>query len=238
MKEPVILIGEAKCGTSSFHAYVVKHPQIHSTKKETNYWTRGTKRRKTPSKEAFLESIKFPSDSDLIPWDASPQYFRSPGTARKIHSLYPKARFVLMLRHPVDRIYSNWVMNHRQRHRLMPPLEELESYYTDNPTTLYDTNLEEWLKYFSLDQFFIVKSEDFYKSERKVVNDLFSWLGLPTIDLEPIRPIVPLAPRQSKPQQHYPPLSDEMKERLHVIYAPRVQRLQKRIGRVLWDDFC
>lgn len=103
------IIGAAKSGTSSLHAYLSKHPQIlMSTPKETEFFldTRVYQRGREYYERCFEGAT---TDTRAI-GEASVNYMIDAAVAARIRSDLPESshRFIAVLRNPVDRAYSGY----------------------------------------------------------------------------------------------------------------------------------
>lgn len=117
-----IVIGAAKCGTTSLFHYLSQHPGIFLP------------RRKEPSffaHESDGDTFHGPGDDEwnfvttlseyqdlfrgaqrgFVTGDISPRYLYFEQSSRRIAHHAPQARLVAILRHPVDRAYSHFLMN-------------------------------------------------------------------------------------------------------------------------------
>lgn len=119
-----LIIGAAKAGTTSLYHYLRQHPQVYMSEiKETNFF-------------CYDSSVPAPSEGnardhrDLYPvrsledyraifsgarqqhavGEASPQYFHVKGVADRIHGCLSDAKLIAVLRHPVERAYSSYLM--------------------------------------------------------------------------------------------------------------------------------
>ena len=108
------IIGAAKCGTTSLYDYLTQHPCIHSSlTKEPRYFDkyyyRGLNWYKThyPSslKKWVATKIK---KKPFVVVDATPRYLDHPHTPDRIKEIVPSAKFVVLLRNPIDRAYSHY----------------------------------------------------------------------------------------------------------------------------------
>lgn len=104
----LIIIGAMKCGTTSLHFQLRRHPQIAmSRSKELNFfsWERNWKR------GVEWYAARFP-DGTPIRGESSPSYSwaaRFPRVPLRMHAVVPDARLVYMVRDPVERLISHWV---------------------------------------------------------------------------------------------------------------------------------
>jgi hypothetical protein len=119
-----ILPGAKKSGTTSLASYILQHPFVEPARtKELQFFLNKNFRaqyvndnRQTLVREAreHLYTLEFHSDelkrnASLISMDATPGYlFHSSMLPPRILCVVPWVKFVIILRNPVDRAYSNW----------------------------------------------------------------------------------------------------------------------------------
>jgi hypothetical protein len=184
------LIGAQKAGTTTLAHLLDRHPEVVvSQPKEphffTYYWDEGLGwyRRKFPDLRA-----------DTIAVDASTTYSMAPLQSRtdrldresavfenvpgRIHSVSPEAKFIYLLRDPVERTYSGYWHNVRTGRENRSFREALR----ENPFYLevsdYYGQLTLWLEYFSLDSFCFVLFEDLVESPAWVASKCFTFFGV------------------------------------------------------------
>ncbi|MCP4123528.1 MAG: sulfotransferase [Bacteroidetes bacterium] len=137
------MVGVVKGGTTSLHYYLSQHPGIYmSPVKETNYFSRRAIDTSAFSKDyahdvnvdlkkffatgmehkIHIAHIEEEEDyrrlfrnvtKETAIGEASNSYILYPGTAEEIHKEFPEAKIIMMLRNPVERAYSQYVMNLR-----------------------------------------------------------------------------------------------------------------------------
>lgn len=111
MKSPnFFIVGAPKCGTTALYTYLREHPQIFmSPVKEPQYFAedlRGDRRRVRTLAE-YLECFAGVRDEEVI-GEASTAYLGSARAAEEIKAFAPEARIAIMLRNPVDKMYSRF----------------------------------------------------------------------------------------------------------------------------------
>ena len=121
MKVDFFIVGAPKAGTTSLYHYFNEHPEIEmSTKKEPDYFSDeainqqgmyyGEHRIDTLEKYEAL----FPDDAtDKKLGEASVSYLFYPNVAGDIYKYNPDAKIIIMLRNPVDRAFSHYLMDYR-----------------------------------------------------------------------------------------------------------------------------
>lgn len=113
----VVVIGSQKAGTTVLHTYLSLHPsfnypkykELHAFDSNANFHNFGM---------AYLSNFKAVGSRDAgkyTNFESSPTYTASPlGCARMSQFLPPTTKFVLLLRNPVDRFWSEIQMRRRR----------------------------------------------------------------------------------------------------------------------------
>lgn len=115
-KPEFMLIGGAKCGTTSFSTYLPAHPQVKECAiKEPNFWSwqlcsRSQYQGFFVNPEPLLE----PAANQQIGGEYSTSSLIHPLVPRRVRARLPKLRIIVLLRNPVDRAYSHYIMSQRQ----------------------------------------------------------------------------------------------------------------------------
>src|SRR5579862_659519 len=175
----LIIIGGAKCGTTSLHHYLSLHPQVlMSHPKELNFfveedgWKRGL---------AWYD-IKFPSGPEIIRGEASPHYTRHPvyrGVAARMHSVIPEAKLIYILRDPMERLVSQIVDDfsslsdsYRDLHSALLP-------FASSPfvtPSLQCLQLEKYLAHYPMSQILLITAEDLSRKRAETMVEVFRFL--------------------------------------------------------------
>lgn len=113
-KANLFIIGAQKCGTSTLYDNLIKYDSIHGGKiKEKNYFSHESLFQKGtvwyhnlfPKVSVFY---RLPKTHYFL--DASPSYLAHKDAADKILKYNPEAKFIVMMRNPIDRAFSAWNM--------------------------------------------------------------------------------------------------------------------------------
>jgi len=114
-KPEFMLIGSAKCGTTSFASYLSAHPQIKKcTPKEPNFWSW-----KMCSKDQYqnlfanVAPSNNPGPQQLIGGEYSTSSMIHPLVPRRVRARLPGVKLLVLLRNPVERAYSHYKMVER-----------------------------------------------------------------------------------------------------------------------------
>ena len=183
-------------------------------------------------------------DEAAVTGEASPQYLFHPGVPQRVRATLPDARFIALLRNPVDRAYSSYRLMVHRRHE---PLSFEDALASERERLsrldrgrrgprrrsyakrgLYLEQLERWLAVFPRERFLILKSEDLNDDPERIVHQTLAFLGLP-----PWTPSDFTAHNSGR----YPPMDPATRKRLAEYFAPHNRRLYAFLGRDLgWED--
>jgi len=148
-KPEFFIIGAPKCGTTTLYAWLKQHPQIFMPNaKEPHYFAphlsdRYCRMRDLKTYEALFEGA---SEGQLC-GEASVLYGFYPESNKAILDYNPKAKFIFMLRHPIDMAVSyhgQLLVNLEEDQRDFETawgLQESRGQGTDLPTTSSDLDL-------------------------------------------------------------------------------------------------
>ncbi len=228
-----LIVGSAKCGTTSLYDYLTRHPKVSpAVEKEVHFFDwfyhRGL---------GWYLSRLGSLSSDLLAGEATPSYIDHPLACRRLFSIYPEVKQILLLRNPVDRTISDYyhqVRNGVERRSLdeairaeMAALDRLSEedfiegrYYNILgylSSSLYVYHLKRWLKYFSREQLLILRSEDLFRDPAKVVRQCFDFLSLSDYPLEKYKALA---------QGGYAPPDASIRESLRDYFRPYNRRLE------------
>ena len=101
------ILGAPKCGTTSMAAWLSQHPNIYlSMWKEPMYFDRDLKTRLRLGRRQYLNLFKDATEKHLAVGEATVWYLYSRVAVPAIERELPGARFIVMLRNPVDMAYA------------------------------------------------------------------------------------------------------------------------------------
>ena len=195
-----LIIGAQKCGTTSLYAYLVSHPKINSaSRKELHFFDRHFQKGSAWYRSHF-------NSGNHLTGEATPYYFFHPLGIRRIYSLLPNVKLILLLRNPVDRAFSHYYHEvlsglenlsfeeaiKEEPKRLSGEVEKMKEqngYYSfayENYSYLergkYIERIKVLYKTFDPNQIMIIKSEEFFSHPKLITNKVFDFLGLANFD--------------------------------------------------------
>lgn len=202
-----LIVGAAKCGTTSLYAYLRDHPDVFmpSEVKEPTFYA--TPEAGGLTDEAAYRALFLDAAPDQLRGEASVAYLYDSEAPQRIRtSLGPETRIVILLRNPADMAYSLW--GHNRRLGVEPlsfeqALEEEASRAKDPKATArfgtwvgnvlyldratYMPQINRYLQVFSRDQIAIYIFEEFFSEKLPQWEDLCSFLGVsPTPRPQPV----------------------------------------------------
>lgn len=175
----LVVIGAPKCGTSALHYYLGLHPEITMSRhKELNFfiqeknWPRGV--------DWYRSHF---ARSGRILGESSPGYACHPlygGVPERMHSLIPDAKLIYMVRDPVQRTLSHYVMG-VSNGRITASLTEMLRDQPDDrifQQSRYFMQLQRYLEHFSAAQILIVSQDDLLEKRRPTLQRVFRFLAV------------------------------------------------------------
>lgn len=106
MRKPdFFIVGAPKCGTTAMSEYLGQHPDIFMAAKELHYFGSDLQLRNRISEKDYLEHFQRAGNKKIC-GEASVWYLFSKKAAKEIKAFSPEAKVLIMLRDPVDVIYS------------------------------------------------------------------------------------------------------------------------------------
>lgn len=108
MKKPdFFIVGAPRCGTTSLYRYLGQHPQVYMAEcKEPEYFATDLAfRRAIRDEEDYLALFSGARDGQRI-GEASTFYLFSKAAAKNIKEYMPQAKIIIMLRRPIEQMYS------------------------------------------------------------------------------------------------------------------------------------
>ena len=196
------IVGAARSGTTSLDRYLSQHPEIYITpKKETHFFT----------DDHFPACFKGPGDerlNRLLMRDAdlyarlfagvtgakaigesSAFYLCFPGTAERIAQTVPDAKILMILREPVARAYSAYMMLIRDGRETLGFQEGLsweeerrqqgfEPMWWYKELSLYFRQVKQYLDVFGVERVKVLLYEELFAQPEQVLREVFAFLGV------------------------------------------------------------
>lgn len=188
-----IIFGVEKAGTTSIYNYLKQHPQIYmSPIKETNFFekdwenalpeVKAKKRNGIYSLEKYCQLFEAVTDEIAI-GEVSPNYlFHYQESVKTIKAVLPDAKMIAILRNPVDRAYSDYLMHIRDVIGQPQTLKEQLKHRPQQSFTLrkglYYEPLKHYFDAFSKENIKIYLYDDLCQDAVELMQDIYSFLNV------------------------------------------------------------
>jgi len=247
----VVILGAQKAGTSSLFACLSEHPDVLSpTKKEVHYFDLNFARGPEWYR-AHFPRVPAPSTREIgrgpsqLTLEASPYYLFHPAVPERLQSVLPDAKFIVMLRNPVDRAYSHYWHEYERGFERLPLKAALTAeedrlrgeaarllaevrycsfahqHYSYVSRGLYVEQVRAWFARFPSECFLFVKSEQFLADPEAQIGRVLRFVGLP-----PKGAMWPRAVNMGR----YPSMDRDLRESLTEYYDPYNRQLAELLG--------
>lgn len=120
MKVNFFIAGAPKSGTTSLYEYLCQHKEIEmcSIKEPDFFSCTALKKEQTYYGNDPIQNLEkynklFSNKKDLLRGEASVSYLFYDDVAKKIKKYNEKAKIIIILRNPVDRAFSHYLMDYR-----------------------------------------------------------------------------------------------------------------------------
>jgi len=221
------LVGAVKAGTTAFHDMLSQHPEIYMAPiKEPNFFAQPDLQPNLYT-DQYRRSVSFDISryvkgtmrqvihiADVNNWDdyhllfknvrheraigeGSNSYLYCSSVAQHIARQLPHAKIIMILRNPVERAWSHYLMNRKLGYPVRPDfLEEIHEDTRAQPQGwgitanyfrlgLYSEQVERFLSAFPSCQVKITLYDDFHRAPRETLSDTFEFLDVnPTFNVD------------------------------------------------------
>jgi hypothetical protein len=245
-----LIVGEAKCGTTSLYDDIVRHPLVREAAvKEVHFFDLRFHRGLDWYRAQFPIQRRArnggPDHHPIQTGEASPYYMFHPHAMSRIKTALPDVKLIAMLRNPVERAYSQY--QHELRHgretlsfedaiarepeRLRGERERMLQDERYNSFAhrrqaylargIYVDQLRRLRESFDRRQLLVLKSEDYFAAPHATLERVFEFLELP-----------PWQPQWFARRNvgTYAPIDAQLRQRLVDYFVPHNARLYSFLG--------
>jgi Sulfotransferase domain len=240
------IIGAPKAGTTSLHLYLDQHPQVQmSANKEPRFFA-GPENGipYAPGRISTLHEYEALFDPAVpVRGEASTDYAIHPrreGAPARIERLVPEAKFLYLVRDPIERLISHYRMRVAflgERRTLPEALSDLSD--RSSPylwPSLYASQLERYLEIFDQERILVVDHADLLSDRPRTLREIFSFLSVdPSVTSERFEEHL----SDSREWRAYPPLYSRLVDRYvapvtHWVPAGVRRAARRSLDRRLW----
>ena len=186
-----LIIGAPKCGTTSLSNALSRHPEIYIPPiKEIGFFSNDKNWQK--GREWYASCFE-EAEPNAVIGEASPQYLRAQEVPGRIAQTCPKARFVALVRNPVERARSHYWFRcwhgTESRSLRMAFEEELGRFpaWSENdyllPPGCYVKHLNRYVERFGRDRLFVLALRKLSSSPQDALDEVQRFLGTPSYPL-------------------------------------------------------
>ena len=205
-KPSFIIVGAQKAGTTALFRMLNQHSQLVGSRiKEVHYFDNDRKYKNKPIE--FYHSFFEDKSEDTIEkyfFEATPIYLYHPEVARRLYEYNQNLKIVVLVRDPIERMISAWVMYHyhfatgpNSKYHESRTLNEIvrdciknqhESNFYNNrkgylQRGLYIDQILNYLKHFNFRDIIFINSQDLKGKHNKTMRRIFEFIG---VEKEPL----------------------------------------------------
>lgn len=248
----LVIAGVQKGGTTPFFRFLSEHPQVmRGLVKESHYFDRHYARgpiwyRALYPLNASRQRLAKKLGREVRVMDATPDYVFDPRAPGRIARDLPDARFVIFLRDPVARAYSNYQMMVAREYETLSFADAMAAEpertagewdkmladpdYISHPIRIfgymmrsrYADQLERWFQHIPQERTLVVRSEDARDDPAAAFRQLTNFFEIDAFE-----------PPSFKPpnKRNYEPLDPGLRAELSATFADQNRRLAEILGR-------
>jgi len=178
------IVGVGKAGTTSLYEWLKQHPQVYMCPiKEPHFFAREFVSESVEDVNKYLRLFQKAHGFKAI-GEASTSYFRwGELVASRIKESIPEARIIIVLRDPIERAHSDWLMHYRRADEHMDFYTALiASPFRDKYIQQYSPIVKKYMELFR-DNVLLLMFEELKNEPQRVLHKIAEFLD---IDKEPI----------------------------------------------------
>ena len=234
-----VIGGVQKGGTTALDGILRRHPGIAmASVKEVHAFDRESGFARGMPDFAPYHAYWGERFGNALCGEATPAYVWWPPAAQRIRDYHPGMRWILCLRDPAERAYSQWNMERRWGKAVVPFEAALDAevrrqverptFYASEGSYLsrgfYAQQIERLWTLFPREQTLVLRSEELRHDPTAAVGRVLAFLGA-----EPMGEIAPVA---SHVGQYDRPMAAATRASLARFFEPEIRRLEALLG---WD---
>jgi hypothetical protein len=187
------IVGAQKAGTTSLYFYLKEIPQVYMCPlKEPFYFASNAVKSNASDvirdKKEYLKLFENARGYTAV-GEATPIYLWDPDAPRLIHQTVPHARIIIILRDPIERAYSNYLMKMKYSGMKSSFYDELMRDYNSQEKLfgrsqlyvefgMYYEQVKRYFDTFGRKQVKVIIFEEFIRHPEQTVNEVLAFLGV------------------------------------------------------------
>lgn len=175
----VLVIGAMKCGTTSLFHYLSRHPEIDMARvKELNFFVEEGNWHKGRKWYGGFFKGEGGVRVEVSPWYTMYPFYK--GVPQRISQTIEKPRFIYLMGDPIKRLVSDYLQLRGLGivHQPIEKVLEHPPYAHLIDRSRYWLQLQQYLKYYALDDFLLVRQEDLAQHRTQTLARIFQFLGV------------------------------------------------------------
>ena len=206
-----LVIGAKRCGTTSLFYHLPEHPCISKSPHDNMGFFNDNFHLGINWYKSFFPTIftrnKIKSKfGNCLTFDVTTTYMEEESTANNVYQTKPNMKIIVILRNPVDRAYSQYHLNLREkaekrsfedameenmnelnkesyeRYEIKPKFSVEENNYLKKG--LYAQQLRHWLNIFPMESMLILSTEEFESNQQVIYNKIFEFLNISQFEVK------------------------------------------------------
>jgi hypothetical protein len=221
-----LIIGAAKCGTTSLFKYLSVHPNIYMPQKEIHYFDNPINF-KNINYATYTKKFATQNTNITQTGEATPVYCFLPEAITRIHQFNSKLKLIMLVRDPVWRAVSNYYMEYNRQREKLSLLEAIDKepkrhrvIHSYCARGHYADQLDHIYSLFPKSQVLIIRLEDLSSRPQMAMDQITQFLEVPSFSTD-YRPHFTGA---------YPTPSKEALKILADHFKPHNERLHQKYG--------
>ncbi|MDY6937084.1 MAG: sulfotransferase domain-containing protein [Cyanobacteriota bacterium] len=238
MKVSFLIVGTQKGGTSALHTFLSDHPEIClPKKKEAHFFDKGDFWGYSQANYDDYHRLFETDDRTRVCGEATPAYMYWKQSPKRICQYNRAMKLIFILRNPIERAYSNYMMQVKRgietlpfseairvekirRLRKFPRQDRLFSYVDKG---FYVRQIERMERYFSRSQMLFLKTEDLSDRHTETVDKVCEFIGVSPLNHQAAKRVF---------SNTYEPMSVADRQFLQERYRAEIAKLETLLG---WD---
>lgn len=189
------IVGEPRSGTTTLHDWMSQHTDIYmSSVKEPHYFSKiefpspdNEVLHITRDTQTYLKLFSSGKDCP-VRGESSTYYLADPAAPRLISETVPTAKLIAVLRDPIERAYSHYLLYNRRGKQKLSFYETIQRDITKpedqnlahNLVELgrYHKHISNYLQYFPQNQLLVLLFDDLHNHPKETMAQIFDFLGV------------------------------------------------------------
>ena len=197
MKVDFFIVGAPKAGTTSLYHYLNEHPQVEMCiQKEPDYFSdkainkQGMYYGKSRVNTSHKYESLFAQKESVVYGEASVSYLFYDNVAEAIKKYNPNAKIIIMLRNPIDRAFSHYLMDYRlglvsdSFENIIAKKSKHKNahlfYQQYIEVSKYAKQIQRYLDFFEKENILLIDYEDFKSNASETVDQACNFLNIRT----------------------------------------------------------